>query len=81
MKTNQQLINNIIGQLNGISRMIDDDKDCFKVLVQIKAAKSALDSFTQKYIEENFTSCLKTCATNKEKNQVCQQFFKEIVKN
>jgi len=50
MKTQEQLINNIIGQLKGISKMIEDEKDCFQVMTQIKAVKSALNSFTNKFI-------------------------------
>ena len=79
MKNNSQLINNIIGQLKGIDKMIQEEKDCFMVLNQIKAARSAMDSLTAKYIEKEFVSCLKTCS-NKDKGQVCKNFFNQLIK-
>jgi len=66
MKTSEQLMNNIIGQLNGINKMIDGEKDCFLVLTQMKAARSALKSLMNKYIEENFSNCM-SCRTNEKK--------------
>ena len=77
MKNHHQLINNITGQLNGIQKMIENEKDCFEVLTQLKAVKSALNSLTNKYLEENFIKCIKKKETSKE--TVCHKFFKEIL--
>ena len=79
MKKVEELINNVIGQLNGINRMMARKQDCFKVLVQLKASRSALNSLTEKYMEKNFNSCLKTCKKN-EQSRVCQRFFSELIK-
>lgn len=79
MKSNSQLIKNIVGQLNGIDRMIAEGEDCFKTLTQLKAAKSALESFTERYINENFQSCLLKCGKS-EKDEVCKKFFSEIIR-
>ena len=43
-KSYEQLVNNIIGQLNGVKRMLGEQAECLDVLVQLKAARSALDS-------------------------------------
>lgn len=40
----QNRINRIIGQLNGIKSMIDDNRYCGDVLIQIGAVESALQS-------------------------------------
>lgn len=37
-------INRIIGQLNGISKMIDDNRYCGDILTQVAAVESALQS-------------------------------------
>jgi len=79
MKDNKQLINNLIGQLRGIDRMIEENKDCFEVLNQIKAARSALDSLTVKYIEKEFVNCLKVC-NRKDREHVCRSFFSQLIK-
>jgi len=79
MKDNSQLINNLIGQLRGVDKMIQEGKNCFDVLNQIKAARSALDSLTTKYIEKEFTNFLKTCSS-KNKEQACREFFSQLIK-
>ena len=61
LKSNEQLINNIIGQLNGINKMIDNKKDCFSIIIQLKAVKSATNNLMNKYIEESFKSCVDGC--------------------
>ena len=81
MKNSKQLLNNIIGQLNGISRMIEDQKDCKDVIIQLKAVKSATGTLMNKYIEENALSCLqkKTSLKPSDKEQI-ENLFKELTK-
>lgn len=57
MKTYTQRINNIIGQLNGVNKMLDEKKDCISTLTQIKAVRSAINSLMNKIIEESLDSC------------------------
>lgn len=60
MKSFPQRLNNIIGQLEGVKKMIDSDKDCLQVLIQLKAAKSALSSLINTMVDEQFDTCLKS---------------------
>ena len=77
MKTYEQLINNIVGQLNGVNRMMENEENCFDTLAQLKAVKSALNSFTSKFLQENFLKCLER---GDEPNEVvCKKFFSEIL--
>ncbi len=78
MKTQQQLLQNIIGQLQGVIKMMDEDKDCFSVLTQMKAAKSAMNSATNKFLQENFAKCI---AAGDDQQATCEKFFKEILNN
>ncbi|KKP37981.1 MAG: hypothetical protein UR27_C0001G0033 [Candidatus Peregrinibacteria bacterium GW2011_GWA2_33_10] len=80
MKNNQQLINNIIGQLQGINNMLTKNKECFDVLTQLKSVKSAVDSLTIKVIEENFFDCLKKCSTSEKQEEICKKFLQKIIK-
>jgi len=79
MKTTEQLINNIIGQAKGIKKMIGEDKDCYLVINQMKAVKSAVSSLMDKFIEENMNKCL-TTPNKKESVEMIQKLFKEINK-
>jgi len=74
MKTSEQRINNIVGQLRGVGRMIEDEKECFAVITQMKAAKSAFSSLFNSYIEENFINCLGKCGKGKD-----DDFLKKLI--
>lgn len=79
MKTTEQLINNIIGQANGIKKMINAENDCYLVINQMKAVRSAVSSLMNKYIEENVNKCL-TTPNKKESRDMMKKLFREISK-
>lgn len=80
MKNNEQLINNIIGQLNGIKKMIKNKEDCFKILIQLKASRSAVENLTLKYLEKNAINCVSNNENNNENREKLAKLIKEIVK-
>ncbi len=80
MKTQQQLINNIQGQLNGISKMIEDEKDCLEVIVQMKAVRSAMGSLMNRFMEENFMKCVDSCG-EKKGDDMMRKLLLELTKN
>lgn len=57
-KNLQNRINRIIGQLKGIQGMIEDNRYCGDVLVQIGAVESALQSLGYVILEEHMMSCV-----------------------
>ena len=48
----------IIGQLNGIGKMLDDNRYCGDILTQIAAAESALKSGGYIILEEHMKTCV-----------------------
>lgn len=52
-------IKKIIGQLNAIDRMIDEDIPCEQILMQINASKSALHKVGHIIIEGHLEHCIK----------------------
>lgn len=54
----QNRINRLEGQLRGINRMIDEERECGEVLQQLTAARSALQGTIEVFIEEMVTDCL-----------------------
>jgi len=72
MKTNQQRINNIIGQLNGINKMLDNNENCEKVFIQLKSIQSAMSSIINKIIQEELDECISKNNINKIKNIIKQ---------
>ena len=79
MKTASQRINNIIGQLEGAKKMLSDkERDCFALLIQLKAARSAMSSLMEKIIGEEFDRCL--VGPHKTNKNKIEKIFKEIIK-
>ena len=52
-------INRIIGQLGGIAKMIDEDRYCGAILMQVSAATSAIRNLGYILLEEHLSSCVK----------------------
>lgn len=51
-------INRIVGQLNGIQKMLDDNRYCGDILNQIAAVESALQSVGYIVLEEHMQTCV-----------------------
>ena len=54
----QNRINRIIGQLNGIKNMIDDNRYCGDILIQIGAVESALQSLGYTILQDHMQTCV-----------------------
>lgn len=52
-------IKKIMGQLNAIDKMIDEDVPCEDILIQINAAKSALHKVGQVVLEGHLNHCVR----------------------
>ena len=51
-------LHRVAGQLNGICDMIEGDRYCGDVLVQVSAAEHALKSIAYLLLEEHLSSCV-----------------------
>ncbi len=51
-------VNRIEGQVRGIKKMIEEEKYCIDILVQIKAIRSALKSLEVNILEGHANHCL-----------------------
>ena len=57
-KTLTSRINRIIGQMNGIKKMIDEDRYCDDVLIQLSAIDKSIKSLANVILESHMHSCL-----------------------
>lgn len=46
------------GQLQGVLRMIENEKDCIDVVTQLTAVRSSLDNLIGLIVAENLKNCL-----------------------
>ncbi len=54
----QKRLNRVIGQLNGVKSMIDDNRYCGDVLVQLSAAESAIRSISAIVMQNHLETCV-----------------------
>ena len=51
-------LNRMSGQLNGIGRMLDENRYCGDILIQIAAIEKALQSFGYIILREHMETCM-----------------------
>lgn len=70
-------LKNIQGQIGGIIKMLDDERECLAILPQLKAARAGFDTAIALFIEENLVRCLgKQCADNAKLKVLLGELFK-----
>ena len=68
----------IIGQLNAIDRMVDEDLPCEEMLMQINAAKSALHKVGQVVLEGHLNHCVRDGIEHGDADRTISEFAKAI---
>ena len=68
----------VIGQLNAIDRMVDEDVPCEEMLMQINAAKSALHKVGQVVLEGHLNHCVRDGIEHGDADKTVSEFAKAI---
>ncbi|WP_318507211.1 metal-sensitive transcriptional regulator [Bacillus sp. T3] len=69
-------VKRIEGQLRGILRMMEEDKDCKEVITQLSAARTAIDRTIGVVVSSNLIKCVKDAETQ---GQDAEELVKEAV--
>lgn len=72
MKYDQKMINRlkrIEGQIKGIIKMMEEDKDCKDVVTQLSASRSAIDRTIGVVVSANLVECINNPEQNGEKTE------------
>ncbi|RXK18434.1 metal-sensitive transcriptional regulator [Macrococcus sp. DPC7161] len=64
------------GQLNGILKMMEEDKDCKDVVTQLSASRSGIEKLIGVIVSENLAECVKENVKN---NEDTDELVKEAV--
>lgn len=51
-------LSRMVGQLNGIGRMLDENRYCGDILTQVAAVESALQAFGYLVLQEHLETCV-----------------------
>lgn len=68
----------IIGQLNAIDKMIDEDVPCEDILIQLNAAKGAVHKVGQVVLEGHLNHCVKDGIAHGDTEKTVAEFAKAI---
>ena len=58
MKQLKNRLSRINGQLNGISKMLDENRYCGDILIQVAAVESALQAFGYQVLKTHMETCV-----------------------
>ena len=58
LKQLKNRLNRIVGQLNGIGRMLEENRYCGDILTQVAAVESALQAFGYQILQEHMETCV-----------------------
>ena len=68
----------IIGQIQAVDRMVDEDIPCEDILAQINAAKSALHKAGQVVLEDHIRHCVREGIENGDADITIKRFTKAV---
>ncbi|PEX82414.1 metal-sensitive transcriptional regulator, partial [Bacillus cereus] len=58
-KNTKNRLKRIEGQIRGVLRMMEEDKDCKDIVTQLSASRSAIDRTIGLIVAENLEQCLR----------------------
>lgn len=75
-------VKRIEGQLRGVLRMMEEEKNCKDVITQLSAVRSAVDRTIGVIVSENLLECVTTAEGDTEKvNTAIQEAMDLVVKS
>ena len=64
----------IKGQIEGVTKMIDEEKDCPGIMIQLKAIKNAFSSLGEDFVGNYLLQCIK-----KDKKNISEKELKKAL--
>ena len=71
-------LNRLQGQIGGIKSMIEDNRTCEEVLVQISAVNSALHKVAQMVLEDHLGHCVVQGIATGQRDEVIDELKKSV---
>lgn len=69
------------GQLRGIQKMIEEDRDCMDIITQLSAVRSSVDRVMELLITENLVECINNPIKNPdEQKEKMEKAIRYLVK-
>ena len=76
-------LNRISGQIRGITKMVEEQRYCNDILIQIRAVKAALSAIEVNVIEQHMNKCLGEAvkANDQEESKIILQEVIDLLKS
>ena len=71
----QKRLKRVGGQVQGIARMIEEDRYCVDVLVQVSAVRAALDKVALQLIENHTKGCVRRAIRDGDSEVVIEELM------
>ena len=72
----QQLrVRRIVGQLNAVERMLEEDRDCAEILMQLVSARKAIKSLAENLIQSHVSHCIESAHSPAEGRRHLQELL------
>lgn len=68
----------IEGQVKGIHKMIEEDKNCVDILTQVAAVRAAINKAGGLILEKHSMTCIQNVASSEDKEQAVGDLVKTI---
>jgi Uncharacterized protein conserved in bacteria len=68
----------IMGQINAIDKMIDEDVPCEEIIIQINAVKKAIHKVGQIILEGHLNHCVKEAIEHGDADKTISDFSKAV---
>ncbi|MTI67634.1 MAG: metal-sensitive transcriptional regulator [Firmicutes bacterium] len=75
-----QRLRRVEGQIKGIQRMVDEEKYCGDILIQIAAARAALNKVGGVVLEKQMKECFKNDLEGKDKDEAIDKLLDVMLK-
>lgn len=59
-------VRRIVGQMNAIERMLEEDRDCSEILMQLVSARKAIKSLAESLIHSHLHHCVESAQSHAE---------------
>lgn len=73
-------LNRVEGQVRGIGKMIEEDRYCVDVLIQVSAIKSALDAVAMQLLEDHTRGCVQAAIRSGQGDSAISELMEVIGK-
>ena len=73
-------VNRVAGQIQGVGKMIEEDRYCVDILVQISAVRSALNQVAMQIVEDHTRGCVRRAIQAEEGDEAISELMDVLQK-